>query len=71
MIPSAGHYRRVATSGAVLLEQKFFAAEGDCFWVADLRQFERFLLSGELFKIEDAIRQGREVVRALNGVVAG
>jgi hypothetical protein len=51
-------------------EQEFFAAELDGLGAANLRQPERFLLDGQLFVVERATRQGCQVIRALDGVVA-
>ena len=60
----------VAALGAVGHEQEFFAAELDRLGAANLGQPERFLLDGQLFKVERATRQGCQVIRALDGVVA-
>ena len=60
----------IAALGAVGHEQEFFAAKLDGLGAANLGQPQSFLLDGQLFVIEHATRQGCQVIRALDGVVA-
>ncbi len=61
----------LAAFRAIGHEQEFFAAERNCLGAANLGQSQRFLLDGQLFVVECATRQGCQVIRALDGVVAG
>lgn len=69
--PLAQQHCAVAALRAVGHQQELFALELDGLGAADLRQPERFLLDGQPFIVECATRQGCQVVRALDGVVAG
>lgn len=61
----------LAALGAVPSQHELFAAEFDCLRVVGFGLAKRLFLNGQTLVIEQAAHFGREVIRALDGVMAG
>jgi hypothetical protein len=63
--------KRIAAAGTVSSEQELLAAEAERFGATELAEAQCFLLGRQTFVVESAFQLRREVIRALDGVVAG
>lgn len=60
----------ITAAGTVGRQQEGFRTQLDCLGMANLGKAQGFLFNGQTGEVERAIGQCREVIRALDGVVA-